>query len=119
MSGFYPNLESGAGQPGLGTQVNASMLTGASGQVVSSLSSATYAACFWIITAIDGSNFSSQKIIHATVNGTSMRHIESRNGKNVKFDVDVQLNVGQIELLLDNNHGSDIDIRILQFATER
>lgn len=118
MTGFYPELGTSGGG-GIGVQINAALLTGAMGQVVDSLSATTYVACFWVITAIDGSSFSSQKAIHASVNGVSARHTETRNGVNVKFSVDVQLNAGQIELLIDNDHGSNLDIRVLQFATER
>jgi hypothetical protein len=118
MTGFYPDLPASAGGGGIGTQITEAVATGAIGDVVSSLSVGGYIAASWIITATDGVGLSAQKIIHATVSGGSATHIESRNGKDVKFTVDVQVNSGDLELLIDNNHGANIMIRALQFATE-
>lgn len=117
MTGFYPETATGGGG-GIGSQIDAVVPDGVTGQVIVGLSTGSYISASWIITATDGSGVSSQKIIHSTVSSGSARHIESRNGKDVKFEVDVQVNAGQLELLVDNNHGASITIRALQFATE-
>lgn len=117
MTGFYPETATGSGG-GIGSQIDDVVPSGATNHVIVGLSTGSYVAASWIITATDGSGVSSQKVIHSVVSSGAAKHTEMRNGTDVKFDVDVQVNAGQLELLVDNNHGANITVRALQFATE-
>jgi hypothetical protein len=116
--GRGPKGEKGDPGTGGGTQVNTNVAVSAT-EKCDEIDTASVDSVKWIITAVDtGTNEKSAAEVLAIASGSTPRHnVYARLFKDVKIDIDVQLNAGKLQLFVTNNHSSAIVVRVLRTET--
>ncbi len=107
------NEQGPAGAPG-GVLVTVSGLAPSTPTVVDSFSTAVTGSVKWLVTAID--TVTSDVGFKEVTVKLDASFTVSHAMRDVAFDVDVSLNVGDLELTVTNNGSNPIDLRITRIA---
>lgn len=87
-------------------------------EIVDTFPISSICSAVWFITVTDAATLSGfRQVVGFNSGGTASHLVPIRSTKDVKFNVNVDINAGNMRLLIQNNHTADFTAKVVRIET--